>query len=84
MVYRKAIHLIELIAPPPPLPVLSCLHMTIQRMSSTNLFALFFVRRHYRDSPVVVDIIVHGLEVTYFCHGVIGFGVDARQSEGVT
>lgn len=40
MVYRKAIHLIELIAPP-PLPVLSCLHMTIQRMSSTNLFALF-------------------------------------------
>lgn len=81
MVYRKAIHLIKLIA---PLPVVSCLHMTIQRLSSTNSFAFFFVCRHYRDSPVIVDIIVHCLEVTYFCHGVIGFGVDARQSEGVT
>lgn len=39
---------------------------------------------YYRNPPVVIRIVIHGLQVTNLCHGVIRLGVDPSQYEGVT
>ena len=57
-----------------------------------NLCAFFFICSlslcatdyYYRNPPVVIRIVIHGLQIPNLCHGVIRLGVDPSQYEGIT